>query len=526
MLLLPKKGIFPDDGGDFNSLAYQERMPDMTISTVAARFLASPFTSTLQSLVLELLPALLKIGKRIEAFRSGDITPVTTCAFEKDLADLLRQVGRVTMSWTCNRLEAEQVEEAPALAGLDGELYRRRTRSKRRYGVATLFGAIALYRIGYEPLEPGLPSIFPLEMCLGLTAGRATPALMERVGPWSAQHTQKTVFQLLQQEHDVRWSADTLRKVTATLSAALAPLRHEAQVTQVLTWLGNAQKSSGPHKPVLSVGRDGVFVPMRGQKEYREACTATLAVLDRRGQRVGTVYLGHMPQPGQTTLSSQLTALVQDVLRRWQGPLPRLEYVTDGGHHPSEYFDQVLRLMVHPRTGAALGWEQVLDFYHACVYVTKMAEALFGAGRKASSWAHKMRHWLRDKRHGIFRVLHSAAAHRIWWELSRHEEKAYENAYNYLRQRMAIMDYVGYRRHGLAIGSGVTEAACKTLFTQRFKQSGMKWSWEGGQVIVELRVICLSGIWAAVYDAHLASLPLPEMGTKRENQAPTLQMAA
>ena len=48
------------------------------------------------------------------------------------------------------------------------------------------------------------------------------------------------------------------------------------------------------------------------------------------------------------------------------------------------------------------------------------------------------------------------------------------------------MDYWQYRRHGLAIGSGITEAACKTLFTQRFKQSGMKWSLEGGQVVVNL----------------------------------------
>lgn len=499
----------------------------MSMSTVAARLLASPFVGTLQDLVVELLPVVLKIGKRIMAFRSGDVTPVTTCAFEKDLADLLRHAGRVTVSWTYNRLETEKVEEAPAAAELDGEHYRRRTRSKRRYGVATLFGTIALYRIGYEPLEPGLPSIFPLEMRLGLTAGRATPALMDRVGPWSAQHTQKTALQLLHQEHDVRWSADTLRKVTATLSAALAPLRHRAQVAQLVSWLADAYKSSGPHKPVLSTGRDGVFVPMRGQKEYREACTGTVAVLDRRGKRLGTVYLGHMPEPGQPTLTAQLTALLTDVLRCWQGPLPRLEYVTDGGHHPSEYFDQVLRTMVHPRTDAPLAWQQVLDFYHACGYITKMAEALFGTGtHQASSWAHKMRHWLRDKRHGIFRVLHSAAAHRSRWELSQREEEIYDNAYNYLRQRMAIMDYVGYRRHGLDIGSGVTEAACKTVFTQRFKQSGMKWSWEGGQVIVELRVICLSGIWAQVYAAHLASLPLPDMGTKRQNQPLTLQMAA
>lgn len=499
----------------------------MTISTLTARLLASPLASALLPLAFELQGLLLKMGQGIVDYRQGEITPGTTCAFEKDLAGLLRQMGRVIVSWTYNRLEAEKVEEAPALAGLEGELYRRRTCSRRRHGVATLFGVVPLYRIGYESVEPGLPSIFPVEMRLGLTAGRATPALMERVGPWSAQYTQKTVLQWLQQDHDVRWSAETLRKVTATLSAALAPLRHEAQVKQVLSWLKPASTSRGPHKPVLSVGRDGVFVPMRGSKEYREASTATLAVLDRRGQRLGTVYLGHMPQPGQTTLSAQLTALLHDVLERWQGPLPRLQYVTDGGHHPTEYFEQVLRLMVHPRSGVQLQWEQVLDFYHACGYLTKMAEALFGAGtQQASSWAAKMRRWLRDKRHGIFRVLHSATAHRTWWELTRQEEQAYDSAYNYLRQRMSIMDYVGYRRHGLAIGSGVTEAACKTLFTQRFKQSGMKWSWEGGQVIVELRVLWLSGVWTEVYKAHLASLPLPIMGTKRQIQEKTLQMAA
>ena len=75
------------------------------------------------------------------------------------------------------------------------------------------------------------------------------------------------------------------------------------------------------------------------------------------------------------------------------------------------------------------------------------------------------------------------------------------------------MDYWTYRRHGLAIGSGITEAACKTLFTQRFKQSGMKWSVEGGQVIVDLRVIYLSGLWSTVYETYVASLSQDQSGT-------------
>jgi hypothetical protein len=44
------------------------------------------------------------------------------------------------------------------------------------------------------------------------------------------------------------------------------------------------------------------------------------------------------------------------------------------------------------------------------------------------------------------------------------------------------------------MGSGITEAACKTVFTQRLKRSGMSWTISGGQVILDLRVIWLSGV--------------------------------
>ena len=41
----------------------------------------------------------------------------------------------------------------------------------------------------------------------------------------------------------------------------------------------------------------------------------------------------------------------------------------------------------------------------------------------------------------------------------------------------------------------MTEAACKTVFTQRLKQSGMRGDVAGGQVVVTLRVVLLSGVW-------------------------------
>lgn len=75
------------------------------------------------------------------------------------------------------------------------------------------------------------------------------------------------------------------------------------------------------------------------------------------------------------------------------------------------------------------------------------------------------------------------------------------------------MDYLHYRRYHLPISSGVTEAACKTVLTQRLKQSGMSWAIEGGQVITDLGVIYLSGNWEQVHEAHLSSNLLPDMRT-------------
>ena len=107
-----------------------------------------------------------------------------------------------------------------------------------------------------------------------------------------------------------------------------------------------------------------------------------------------------------------------------------------------------------------------------------------------------------------------------------YEKKAYETAYGYLSNRQGYMDYSRYRRCGMAIGSGITEAACKILFTQRFKQSGMKWSWEGGQRVVELRTIWLSRLWDEVYAAYLTQLPQATMRTKDTFAENTHEIAA
>ena len=486
----------------------------MDHATVATALLATSFASSLLPLTIRLLPGISQVARLIVAFRATAPTPAACHTFETQLHDALRELGRIIVEWTFNKFEPDDPLLLPHHLRFDGDWYRRCKKKSPRRSVATLFGTITLWRYLYRPVHGIESAIFPLEIRLGLAVGRATPALAGRAARAAADSTQGDVLADLKRDHAVAWSVDTLRAVIASTWDGMAPQFHDAQVARALAWLEQARASRGSRKPVLAVGRDGVFVPIRGDDSYREAATATLSVYDRAGVRLGTVYLGRMPEPGQATLSGQLTRLITDVLTQWSGPLPRLAYVTDAGHHPTEYYEQVLRPMHHPcRPGERLEWEWVIDFYHASNYVYSLSEALFGDARKAQAWARKMCRWLKSKPRAVYRILHSAAAIRSR-RIVRGQTAAYEKAYGYLRDHIGELDFTAYRRNHLPIGSGVTEAACKTVFSQRLKRSGMAWSAEGGQRIVDLRVIDLSGVWSQVHQSYLQSKMLPEEGTQ------------
>jgi hypothetical protein len=426
------------------------------------------------------------------------------------VAQVLREAGRVLVEYEYNRVEPERLEECPLRLRLARQEYRRRPKSRNRIG--TLFGEIALRRYVYEATEPGERGLFPLEMQLGIEAGLATPALAERVGQWSAEHEQGQVRRLLGHEHGVSWSVTSVRKVTAALRDGLESFREEAQLAKLLELLEKADQSKGRHRPVLAAGRDGVHVPIRAEG-YHEAATATIAVLDRCRQRLGTVYLGRMPESGQETLSAQLTALLTKVLTAWQArgrQPPRLAYVTDGGDHPKKYYRRVLRRMADPwHAGRTLTWQWIVDFWHATSYVHQAAEGLFGAGAQAAKWFGKWRRWLRDRHQGVAQVVRSAMWHFNHRKLTKAGSQLFWKGYRYLRKHARWMQYATYRRQGLPIGSGVTEAACKTVFAERLKRSGMTWSRTGGQVIVDLRILVLSGVWQHTHQAYLASRPEP-----------------
>lgn len=413
-----------------------------------------------------------RVEEAVQRFRSALATPRTFLDLENALAALTEDACRHVLEREANRLEADDKQSMPGKVRYHRETYR--LNKKTPAHVATRFGTITLRSFYYLNEEDGEPGLHPLWVRLGIGAGSATPALLERVARRSVEHTQAEVRAWLLREHALKWSNERLRAALAGFRQALRPFVAELQQARLLEWLQQAEHSRGRHRPVLGVGRDGVMIPMRSGG-YAEGSTATVSVYDRRRRRLGTIYLGQMPEAKQATLSSTLTKLLRATLAAWHGPLPRLAYITDKGSAPDEYYHRVLKPMLHPRDGKRLAWEWVLDFYHVCSYVGKLAEALFGGDSRAGAqWFAKMRRWLRDRPQGAAHVVRSAMQHMDRRKMPKAQQAEFWKAYRYLRRHRRWMDYAGYRRRGLPIGSGVTEAACKTVFTQRFKRSGMR----------------------------------------------------
>ena len=233
-------------------------------------------------------------------FMSTAPTPQGMWDFECRLADQLREAGRELLQFAVNHLEPEEAEDMPHRVRRGPDEYSRKGRKTRhRGGVASRFGMLELWRWSYEPLseesDSGLKSMAPLAEQLGLVAGKATPALAEVIGRLSQERSESGVGEVLRREHHVTLAAETVCLVRDAVARGIAQHLEDEQVRVLLEAIRAGQAQG---QVILSAGRDGIFVPLRGVKDdrWKEAAVGTVSVYVKplRGElrRLGTVYLG------------------------------------------------------------------------------------------------------------------------------------------------------------------------------------------------------------------------------------------
>jgi hypothetical protein len=126
---------------------------------------------------------------------------------------------------------------------------------------------------------------------------------------------------------------------------------------------------------------------------------------------------------------------------------------------------------------------QIVDLYHAREHIWELAGKLFATDeRQKKRWAARMQKLLDNgKIESLAKQLRAFPAPSLdIGELLRIEAEYFERN----RERMR---YPAFRRQKLFVGSGVIEAACKTVIAKRLKQSGMFWTVRGANAIIALR---------------------------------------
>jgi hypothetical protein len=100
---------------------------------------------------------------------------------------------------------------------------------------------------------------------------------------------------------------------------------------------------------------------------------------------------------------------------------------------------------------------------------------------------HQLRHGEQEQ------VLASLAATTQYRSKPTKVMKTLRNVYTYFQAHEQHIQYGLFKSMNLPLGSGMVESACKWLIQQRFKGVGMRWSEDGFNHLLHLRLAWVNG---------------------------------
>ncbi len=330
----------------------------------------------------------------------------------------------------------------------------------------TPYGVVEVERYVYQTSRGG--RIYcPLEQQARIIRG-ATPLFASQISHKYAQLNARAVQTDLEQNHG--------RKIATSYIQHVAEWVGDIAAAKEEDWEYALPRLAGGIATVVA-SLDGAMIPMADSDGWREAMVGTLSFYDHDGERQHTLYLAAAPEYGKHAFTERFA---REIARAKQ-------------HHPEARWLGIA-------DGAASNWafleqhteRQLIDFFHASEYIGKLAQARWpqrhGEDQRAA-WQHAHCNRLKHDRGVLEELVAEAARLSRLSSLSQTLRDDAYSAWTYFNNHRHQMDYPGFLAEGLPIGSGVTEAACKSLVKQRLCASGMRWKTKGAKIVLSLRAL-------------------------------------
>jgi hypothetical protein len=327
----------------------------------------------------------------------------------------------------------------------------------------TPYGVVSAERHVYQPAEGGT-TFCPMDVGARIIR-KATPRFAKIVSHKFAHGAAAQVMDDLEHNHGrpcLKASLQDLASHVATVAQA-----KEESWSYTTPELGKVA--------TVGIGVDGTCMLICDQK-WREAMTGSISLYDKRGERLHTIYVGAAPEYRKQTFFDRMQREMDHVKSLY--PKAHFVGIADGAKSNWDFLGPHID-------------EQVLDFYHATQYLGRAAVALYRNDAQREQWLDEQCHNLKHK-HGaaarILRQLEQADS----TKMTPDQHKDVQGCITYFGNHLHQMRYAHYIENAMPIGSGVTEAACKTLVKQRLCCSGMRWTPPGAQIVLSLRALVLT----------------------------------
>jgi hypothetical protein len=379
---------------------------------------------------------------------------------EHSLRAALNEAGNLA---TGKCLEHFDTDGAALTVG--GERFTSKGRLPKTY--QTPYGEVTIHRHVYQTSAGG-ETFCPLEISARLVRS-ATPHFASQVGLNFALTNSQGALKLLASNGRII-ARSTLQEIAADVASVA--------LEKEIIWSYAPLAAEGAQVKTIGIGVDGTCVLFCGEG-YRQVMVGTIALYDAEGERMHTTYVAQAPERGKAAFYKKMDQEISEITARF--PRARVAAVADGAHDHWEWLEQ------------RSGW-QILDFWHVSEYLTGMAPAMKRGKAQQESWLADACHRLKHETAGASALL--AEMETALASGKGPARQALEKAVSYFRNHLPRMDYSLHRAMGLPIGSGVTEAACKSVVKERMSGSGMKWTSFGAQHVLALRaLIKTDGRW-------------------------------
>jgi hypothetical protein len=340
----------------------------------------------------------------------------------------------------------------------------------------TPYGEAVVPRHVYQTAQGGA-TFCPLERDARIIL-TSTPRFAKQVSFKYGEGPAARVVADLAQNHGRPVAASFVQDLAAAV-AAVAQAKEE-------TW-----HYATPQLPVpihtIGVGLDGTCM-LLVEDGYRQTMVGSISLYDKEGQRRHTIYVAATPQYGKETFYQRLAREIEHVRQLY--PEAHLTGVADGSEDNWTFLRQYTT-------------DECVDFHHATAYLYWVAKAVQPRDLKARE------KWLDDRCHNLKHT--KGYAQRLLAEmqslategLSETVQEELSKAKTYFANHQHQMKYAEREEANWPIGSGVTEAACKTIVKMRLCRSGAKWKEQGAAAVLSLRTLIYTAerweqFWAKV----------------------------